>query len=214
MESLESEDGQKVVLFCSGDNCAEGNKLLEEMGAKAGFELVRVDCETDENKGKCAEAGFENTPARFFTNTAEAGIEPYSGDFTAGGLADFLEFRTAPITESNVVYFESPEHFDALVEKGAVLAKFHQTWCGHCKTMKKHFEKASLAFPKDGPVTLVDIDCGQHEGFCRQHDVSSFPTVKLVQPGGKIDEYKLARSYHKITAYLKALPVAGGKPEL
>jgi hypothetical protein len=23
MESLESEDGQKVVLFCSGDNCAE-----------------------------------------------------------------------------------------------------------------------------------------------------------------------------------------------
>ena len=42
-----------------------------------------------------------------------------------------------PITNSNVVYFESKEELDALVEKGAVLAKFHQTWCGHCKTMKK-----------------------------------------------------------------------------
>jgi len=62
--------------------------------------------------------------------------------------------------DSNVVYFESKEHLNALVEKGAVMAKFHQTWCGHCKTMKKHFEKASLAFPKGGPISLVDIDCG------------------------------------------------------
>ncbi len=42
-----------------------------------------------------------------------------------------------PVHDSNVIYFESKEALEALVEKGAVLAKFHQTWCGHCKTMKK-----------------------------------------------------------------------------
>ena len=71
-----------------------------------------------------------------------------------------MDFRSNPITDSNVVYFEGKEALNALVEKGAVLAKFHQTWCGHCKTMKKHFEKASSSFPKDGRIHFVDIDCG------------------------------------------------------
>ena len=73
-----------------------------------------------------------------------------------------MDFRSNPITDSNVVYFEGKEALNALVEKGAVLAKFHQTWCGHCKTMKKHFEKASTSFPKDGSIHFVDIDCGYH----------------------------------------------------
>jgi hypothetical protein len=33
-------------------------------------------------------------PPRFFTNTAEAGIEPYSGENTAAALGDYLTFRT------------------------------------------------------------------------------------------------------------------------
>jgi len=108
----------------------------------------------------CSLPGFDKGEPRFFTNTAEAGIEPYGGKNTAADVKDLLDFRSNPIVDSNVVYFESKEHLNALVEKGAVMAKFHQTWCGHCKTMKKHFEKASLAFPKGGPISLVDIDCG------------------------------------------------------
>eukprot|EP00802_Teleaulax_amphioxeia_P028981 Tamp_30887.p1 GENE.Tamp_30887~~Tamp_30887.p1 ORF type:complete len:127 (-),score=32.31 Tamp_30887:245-625(-) len=119
-----------------------------------------------------------------------------------------------PITNSNVVYFESKEELDALVEKGAVLAKFHQTWCGHCKTMKKHFEKASTAFEKDGPIHLVDIDCGKHAGFCSEHSVNGYPTVKLLQPGGASQNYDKERSYSAMIAFLQALPAAGGKAEL
>lgn len=109
---------------------------------------------------KCAGAGFDKGEPRFFTNTAEAGIEPYSGENTATGVKDLLDFRSHPVTDSNVIYFENKEHLNALVEKGSVLVKFHQTWCGHCKTMKKHFEKASSSFPKDGRIHFVDIDCG------------------------------------------------------
>ena len=42
---------------------------------------------------KCAQAGFDKTPPRFFTNTVEAGIEPYSGENTAAALGEYLTFR-------------------------------------------------------------------------------------------------------------------------
>lgn len=119
-----------------------------------------------------------------------------------------------PITDSNVVYFESKEHMSGLIEMGSVLAKFHQTWCGHCKTMKKHFEKASQSFARGGPIHLVDIDCGQHAGFCSEHSVSGYPTVKLFSAGGKSEAYEQARTYTAMTAFLQGLPAHVAKAEL
>ena len=68
------------MLFCNGGDCAPLVAVMEEVGAsQSGFDFVRIDCATDTNKAKCAEAGFDKTPARFFTNTAEAGYREREG---------------------------------------------------------------------------------------------------------------------------------------
>eukprot|EP00294_Goniomonas_avonlea_P006512 CAMPEP_0114563626 /NCGR_PEP_ID=MMETSP0114-20121206/13221_1 /TAXON_ID=31324 /ORGANISM="Goniomonas sp, Strain m" /LENGTH=237 /DNA_ID=CAMNT_0001749507 /DNA_START=10 /DNA_END=723 /DNA_ORIENTATION=+ len=212
-EKLETEPGQKVVLFCTGSGCDEPSKILEETSSYGdAFEYVRIDCAADGNKEKCGGAGFTDT-VKWFTNTAEGGIEPYSGPTTAQGIKDSLAFRMTEIESDFVVEFESKEQFEGL--KGYKFVKFFQTWCGHCKTMKKHWQKASQDFPPGSGVYLLDVDCGTHGAFCQENGVGSYPTLKLFKPNGEVEAYKGGRTYFALGEYLSKLTTGGSdKTEL
>ena len=67
---------------------------------------------------------------------------------------------------------------------------------------QQHFEKASQAFAKDGPIHLVDIDCGQHTDFCSTQNIQGYPTVTLFTQGGGSESYSQARTFPAITGGL------------
>lgn len=60
-------------------------------------------------------------------------------------------------------------------EKGKIAVMFYAPWCGHCKTMKPEWAKASTEMK--GTVTMAAIDCDSNPETCQKYKATSYPTV-------------------------------------
>lgn len=66
--------------------------------------------------------------------------------------------------------------FEAFREQeGKLAVMFYAPWCGHCKTMKPEWAKASTELK--GQVTLSAMDCDINPETCRKYNANSYPTV-------------------------------------
>jgi len=221
-EAVESEPGQKVVMFIGEPGSEESNKLVEGLNEIAefgqAFEYVYVECGHEDSKAKCDGAGFKEFP-RYFTNSAEGGIESVGtteNPPSKEDMIDHLKFRVESIKEDNTITFESVEQLNKLASERPVVVKFHQLWCGHCKKLKKHFQKAaSYSFVKD-KAYFVDLDCGKDEGksFCGSEGVNSYPTLKIWLDGGKtVSKHDgIPRTHKELAKFMEE--VADGSVEL
>merc|ERR1712127_1167159 len=64
------------------------------------------------------------------------------------------------------------------------LVKFYAPWCGHCKKIAPEFEKAATILKaNDPPVTLIEVDCTEHQSVCSKYGVSGYPTMKVFRNG-------------------------------
>ncbi|CAG5119789.1 unnamed protein product [Candidula unifasciata] len=100
-------------------------------------------------------------------------------------------------TEVDDVLPLNNESFQAMVVKGKPdivwVVEFYNSWCGHCIHFAPTWKEVATYF-KDWQdlVVIAAIDCTQPANLetCRQHDVSSYPTLKIFPPasvqGGKI----------------------------
>jgi thiol-disulfide isomerase/thioredoxin len=206
---------QQLIVFAAGQD-AQLRGLLEEVSAfSSSFIYVYVDCEDAASRDKCASADFsaDNLP-RVFVNSVEGGIETISGPPNKAAMLDFLEFRSSPVAGERVVFAESDAHFAELLGRGRhVAVKYYQTWCSHCKRFKKHFEQSSTLFGSSAPVEVlfVEVDCGVTEKTCRDHGVSSYPTLKFYDANSDMRESPVkARDHQELTAFLQktAAPLA------
>ncbi|NCN99273.1 thioredoxin [Candidatus Pacearchaeota archaeon CG10_big_fil_rev_8_21_14_0_10_35_219] len=77
------------------------------------------------------------------------------------------------------------ESFDGFVKKGAVV-DFYADWCGPCKIMKPHFEKASESI-KDVKFGKVNVDGNQE--LAQRFQVMSIPTTILFKDGKQVDRH-------------------------
>jgi len=81
---------------------------------------------------------------------------------------------------------------------GAEMVLCHMTGCGHCKTMMPEWDK----FAQQGKIKTRKIEVSEDENFMRQHDVSSFPTILLLDKNGKkLDEYQGKRDASSFAEY-------------
>ena len=68
------------------------------------------------------------------------------------------------------------------LSEGLVLVDFYATWCGPCKKMKV-FLKSSA--PDILPIVMVDTDT--YEDVSAKYQISSLPTLILLQNGREMD---------------------------
>jgi len=81
---------------------------------------------------------------------------------------------------------------------GAEMVLCHMNGCGHCKNMMPEWDK----FSKQGKIKTRKIEVGEDKDFMRQHDVSSFPTILLLDKNGKkLDEYQGERDASSFAEY-------------
>lgn len=67
------------------------------------------------------------------------------------------------------------------------MVKFYQEWCGHCKSMKKDWDALAETYETESSVEIVDVNCGEQEDLCQEHEVRGYPTIKYFVRGEEFD---------------------------
>ena len=116
-----------------------------------------------------------------------------------------------------------PEHFESsndsksstpnlTVSQGeCIVAMFYAPWCGHCKTFKPEFEKATSAMngkmskgdkTKGKKVRFEKVNCDDNVELGKKYSISGYPTVKILNDDGTDIEYNGDRTFDGLKKYL------------
>lgn len=110
---------------------------------------------------------------------------------------------------SNNKTLEAFTHDDNSIKPSAgecVVVLFYAEWCGHCKTFKPHYDKATQELngkkDKNGDTLRLEmVDCDEHKDLAAKYDVSGYPTVKILKENS-VREYNGERTYEGLRKYL------------
>ena len=95
------------------------------------------------------------------------------------------------------------------------LVEFFAPWCGHCKNLAPHWEKA--AGELGGVARLGAVDATVYQQLAGKYGVKGYPTIKVFKPGKKSapDDYNGGRTSGDIVLYAKNLAetVVPAKPK-
>lgn len=97
-------------------------------------------------------------------------------------------------TADNVVKL-SKYNFDSLVGQGHWFIKFYAPWCAFCKKMAPTWiELADTVSKKQHPVTIGEFDCTSDTDFCKNLQVTGYPTLYFFARGTKKKQFKVTGS--------------------
>ena len=159
------------------------------------FHYAKVDCEAEANKAECDEAGFKTAGIWIFTSTPHEGIQSFGGTRDAYTLSNHIRHKFLPTDEKDVLPFEDENAlFERLDKDGAkpIIMKFWESWCTHCKHLKRPYEQAAGFFK--GEVEFFEVECSKNEkskAFCQSSGISSYPTL-ILYDGEKKTKYDQA----------------------
>ncbi len=66
------------------------------------------------------------------------------------------------------------------------LIEFYAPWCGHCKSLEPHWNKAASELK--GKVKLGKLDATVNKKISDRYRVQGYPTIKIFPPGAKSDK--------------------------
>jgi len=193
---VKSQPQQRLVVFFFGSDVT-ATPVLEMVDETAEyligldlpklkhFQWVKVDCEYEENKPDCAEAGF-TAGLWIFSSTPHAGIHAFSGARDVLTLSTHVRHKFLPFNEADVLSFVDENSFFDRMDKSEddppkpIMVKFWEAWCEHCKKLKLPYDQAATYF-KD-QIEFMEVECSKNadtKSFCEHNGVKSFPQLLL-----------------------------------
>ncbi|XP_033749423.1 protein disulfide-isomerase A3-like [Pecten maximus] len=95
---------------------------------------------------------------------------------------------------SDVLEFDDSNFASNIVKHDIILVEFYAPWCGHCKNLAPHYEKAATTLKNDDtPVPLAKVDCTTSTETCGKYGVSGYPTLKIFRGGEFSKDYEGGR---------------------
>jgi len=86
-----------------------------------------------------------------------------------------------------------------------IVAFFYADWCPHCVSFKPDYKKTMSELNgkdyKGKTLRFVMVDCDKYKTLAKEHNVSGFPTVKILNDNGSSVEYDGERSYEGLSSY-------------
>ena len=99
-------------------------------------------------------------------------------------------------TAQAIVYLDS-KNFKEMTEGKKAFVAFKAPWCGHCKKLKKEWEK--LADNTD--IVVGEVDCTKEEALCTEYGVRGYPTIKYSNGYGW-QKYEKGRDYPALKTFV------------
>lgn len=105
---------------------------------------------------------------------------------------------------SEIVHLTT-KNFDANIKDAkSMLIMFYAPWCGHCKKMHPHFEKAAEIMKNDKiDGVLAALDATKENEIGNRFEVRGYPTVKYFSNGEFKFDVNNARETESIIAFMK-----------
>ncbi len=87
------------------------------------------------------------------------------------------------------------DDFDDFISSGNVIIDFYADWCGPCKIMAPHFQKASEEIKN---VKFGKIDVDAESDIAQRFQIMSIPTSIFFKDGEQVDRHTGALSFDMI----------------
>ncbi|RPB19833.1 thioredoxin-domain-containing protein [Terfezia boudieri ATCC MYA-4762] len=97
------------------------------------------------------------------------------------GPASALYTKSGPVQLLDQKSFEK----EILQSDSAAIVEFFAPWCGHCKGLAPHYEKAAKNLKGIAKVAAVDCDDEKNKPLCASQGVQGYPTLKIIKPSSK-----------------------------
>lgn len=103
---------------------------------------------------------------------------------------------------SSSVKILTDDNFDEIIGNNEnVIVEFFAPWCGHCKSLAPHYEKAAAKLADDN-IILASVDATVYGSLAGKFDVKGYPTLKVFK-SGVASEYKGGRTEETIVSYAR-----------
>lgn len=189
----------KGVVNVGAVNCDDHNSICGQFGVK-GFPTIKIFASNKKSpvdfNGQRTAQGIVDAAMNEANKQVKAALNGGSGGGGGGSSGDSVSsksnldvrvmFPNYHLSFQAVIEL-TDENFDKLVLKSddVWLVEFFAPWCGHCKNLAPHWEKAAKELK--GKVKLGALDATVHQAKAAQYGIQGYPSIKFFA-GGKKDK--------------------------
>lgn len=197
-EYTKAAQALKGVVKVGAVNADEHRDIGGQYGVR-GFPTIKIfgldKTKPEDFQGDRSAQGIVDKALKAAKDKVHAQLSGRKGKTSGGGGGG----NSGGSGESDVVTL-TDGNFDKTVLKSddMWLVEFYAPWCGHCKNLAPHWEKAATELK--GKMKLGALDATTNQVKAGQYGVQGYPTIKFFH-NGEVDEYDGGRTASDIVTW-------------